>query len=205
MSKLEAATAYPLQWPAGWKRTNHRTPSKFSSNFANSRDALMAQLKIMGAQSVVLSSNVPLRNDGLPYANYTGILDPGVAIYFYYKNKQFVVACDKWLKVEDNLHAVNKTIDAIRGIERWGASEMLERAFNGFAQIEAPPSADVKEHWTKVLGVSVNDSIETIKQTYRNLVKIYHEAGSSPDNARMTKINLAYEQATDEKRDTRAA
>lgn len=189
-----STTAYPLQWPSGWKRTTYPKDSAFKANFGAARDELIKQLKLMGASGVVLSTNVPLRNDGLPYANYSNIKDAGVAVYFTYKKKQMVFACDRWRKVEDNLHAINKTIDAIRGIERWGASEMLERAFTGFAQLEAPS----KEEWWDVLQCRRDSSMDVIKAQFRRLAKDHHP-DSGGTSAMMAKINHAYDEACKEK------
>ena len=71
---------YPLQWPATWKRTESykRTAPKFSSQFARDRDAVIRQLKRRGG-NVVITSDLPTRNDGLPYAN-ASCTDPGVAV-----------------------------------------------------------------------------------------------------------------------------
>ena len=58
--------------------------------------------------------------------------DNGVAVYFNRKGKQQCIPCDKWDKITDNLHAVGLTISALRGLDRWGAKEMVDAAFTGF-------------------------------------------------------------------------
>jgi len=45
---------------------------------------------------------------------------------------QYVLACDLFNEVRLNMHAIALTIQAMRQIERCGASSMLERAFRGF-------------------------------------------------------------------------
>jgi hypothetical protein len=72
---------------------------------------------------------VQLRQDGLPYANRRAPSDTGAAVYFSYKGRQMCFACDKWQDVYDNIYAISKTIEALRGIERWGAGDMVEQAF----------------------------------------------------------------------------
>lgn len=94
-----------------------------------------------GAKNAVVSTNVALRRDGLPLASAKRVDDPGVAVYFLYKGKQTCFACDRWDKVEDNIYAVAKTIDAMRGIARWGTGDMLDAAFNGFTALP-PPKKD---------------------------------------------------------------
>jgi hypothetical protein len=62
--------AYPLSWPDGWKRVARRSRSRFEvSGFGKARDFLLAEIRRMGGTGVILSTNIPLRNDGLPYAN----------------------------------------------------------------------------------------------------------------------------------------
>lgn len=46
------------------------------------RDQLLAELRLLGAKGLVVSTNVELRLDGLPYSESRHIADPGVAVYF---------------------------------------------------------------------------------------------------------------------------
>jgi len=89
---MEGIEAYPLHWPHGWKRRNRRERAKFSTSFANARDGLIDELRLMGAKNIVLSTNIELRRDGLPYAKAKQPEDPGIAIYFQHK-KQVDVIC----------------------------------------------------------------------------------------------------------------
>lgn len=189
----EYMTAYPLQWPEGWERTSsyYRQRSRFKpQSFGRVRDELFACLKRMGAQSIVLSTNVPLKNDGMPYATFKTPEDVGVAVYFLYKKKQMVFACDNWKTIEENMLSICKTIEAIRGIERWGASEMLERAFTGFAQLEAPTS----DGWWDILQCKQDSSLEVIRANYRRLAKDRHPDFGGTNEA-MATLNQAYEKA----------
>ena len=73
--------------------------------------------------------------------------------------------------------AIRKTIEAIRGIERWGASDMMNRAFQGFVALEHTGS-----HWSDVLGVARNADPELVKHTYKQLRSRYHpDNGGDPD------------------------
>jgi hypothetical protein len=186
--------AYPLCWPEGWKRTNPyaRESSKFKSTFATARDDLLREVErliqsryYLHAPDPVLSTNVTLRQDGLPYANQREPDDPGVAIYFQYKKKPMVFACDKYVKVWENMVAIRKTIEAIRGMERWGASDMMERAFTGFVAI-----AD--SSWPSVLGVERNAHFEDIEMAYKRLRSKHHpDRGGNVDQ--FDRIQRAYD------------
>jgi hypothetical protein len=140
--------AFPLAWPEGWKRTvpYRREDGQFSTTLGAARDGLMAEIARMGGRLPVLSSNLALKRDGMPYANQNRIEDPGIAVYFTYKGKPMCFACDRYKTAEANTQAIRKTIEALRGVERWGASDMMDRAFTGFAQLEAPASG-----WRAVL------------------------------------------------------
>jgi hypothetical protein len=154
----------------------------------------MAEIRMLGGGLPVLSTNIPLRRDGLPYANHRQPDDKGVAVYFTYKGRQMCFACDKWDKVEDNIQAVRKTIEALRGIARWGTGDMMERAFTGFQALPSPEMAN-KRQWWQVLGVDRAASAEAIKEAYRSKAKACHpDAGG--DEAMMAELNAAYSEAT---------
>jgi hypothetical protein len=189
--------AYPLTWPDGWKRAPRRRKSPFKvSGFGKARDFLLAEVRRMGGSGVVLSTNIPLRNDGLPYANTREPNDPGVAIYFRYGKRDMCFACDAYTTVRDNAYAVGKTIEALRGIERWGASDMMERAFRGFAALT---DGSQPEAWWDVLECPPTADIDTINSQYRSRARTAHpDAGGS--EAAMSRLNAARDQALNERR-----
>lgn len=176
--------AFPLHWPDGWPRTKTPARSRFDVSFAAARDGLLEQIARMGGRYVVLSTNIELRRDGLPYANQQTPDDPGVAVYFERKGKQMVFACDRWDRVKDNIRAIQKTIEAMRGIERWGASDMLERAFSAFEALPAPGET-VPRSWRDVLGFEPPYGVitrERIEGAYRLQAKHAHpDAGGSAE------------------------
>lgn len=166
--------AYPLTWPEGWKRTRIPERSRFKINyFSIARDTLLAEIRRMGGSNVVLSTNVALRLDGLPYANLAEPKDSGAAVYFKYKNKAMCFACDTFRTVKENLYAMAKTIEALRGIERWGASQMMERAFTGFAQLPASTSSNP---WREVLGfgLAARPNRDEIEHAYKTRALQHH-------------------------------
>lgn len=191
--------AYPLNWPSGWPRAKSRDRSRFKTTFETARKELFRELGLMGVGdcNIILSTNLPLRRDGLPYSGQKPANgDVGVAVYFLRNKKQFVFACDRWDRIEDNMRAIQHSIAAIRGIERWGASDMLERAFTGFTALPAPESS--KTSWWDVLGVARHSDIEFIEGVYRTKMKKAHpDLGGSHEAAQ--RLNVAMEQARMEK------
>lgn len=146
------ADAFPLCWPVTRKRTEgwRRKKAKFVTSFAVARDGILKAIRLAGGKGTVISTNVTLRRDGLPLAGQRNPDDPGVAVYYTGRGgRPMCVACDLWNKVEDNMTAVMKTIDAIRGIERWGGQEAADVAFSGFVALPPPPKARA---WWEVFG-----------------------------------------------------
>lgn len=189
--------AYPLQWPAGQKRTDswRRERGPFKTSLASARDGILRELKLMGVnrQVIVISTNIRLRADGLPYGDgpKRPLNDPGVAVYFTRKQRPLAFACDNYQSVEQNLRAVQMTLQAMRGIERWGAREMLDKAFVGFTALPAPAKP---KHWREVLNISGPTNLASVKATRDQLARHYHpDTGGTHE--KMVELNRAYEEA----------
>lgn len=163
MVAVMGVEAFPLQWPAGWPRTEWRdrlrAPFRVTPGVAIKE--AYEEVRRLGGEMAVISTNVALRRDGLPYAKQERVIDPGAAVYFVRKGKQVSFACDQYDDVYANIRAIGKTIEAMRGIQRWGASDMLDRAFTGFEALPAP------EQWWQVLGVTSTASADEIKRAFR--------------------------------------
>lgn len=136
------------------------------------RRGLAGELARLGARKEVLSTNVKLRLDGLPYSNQAQPDDVGAAVYFELKGKPVSLACDKWNRVECNIWAIVKHIEAIRGQERWGVGS-VEQAFRGYMALPAPGQSSGIQWWS-VLGVPINASADQVKDAYRVLVAKHH-------------------------------
>lgn len=176
--------AYPLSWPTGKPRCRSPERSRFDVSFGRARDEIIREVKLLGGSLPVLSTNIPVKRDGFPYAGQKEPKDTGVAVYFVLKNQQFCFACDRWNRVGDNLQAIRHTIAALRGIERWGTGDMVQQAFTGFIAL---PSQD---NPYDVLGVKPSASTEEIEASYRQKAKLLHpDVGGSPEA--MQKLNDA--------------
>lgn len=187
-------SAFPLTWPAGRPRTSRHQvkASAFGKHtLAEARDAVLRELTLLRATRIVISSNVPLRRDGLMSGNSAAIAELGVAIYFNLKERPMVLACDRWTKVEHNLWAIACTIGAQRGVTRWGAVS-VEQAFAGYAALPAP-SAPAQNCWT-VLSLFDSASVEQVNAAYKTLSQIRHPDRGGSHEA-MTELNRAREEA----------
>lgn len=194
-------TAYPLSWPAGWKRT--QPGSRQRSNFTKNRNMLsvadgtrriLDELRRFGVPDyqVILSTNIQVRLDGLPYSNQKEPSDPGVAIYFKRHGKDQAMATDAYTRVADNLAALAATLGAMRAIERHGGATLLDRAFLGFTALPAP------EQWRDVLQVANEligiPALEVARSNYLTMAKQHHpdKGGNAEQFAR---INRAWSDA----------
>lgn len=188
--------AFPLRWPPNWKRTpKDRRTSNYSWKGTPDkyRRELLDEIRRLNGREVIVSTNVELRQDGSFYASAPIPGDPGVAVYFVRGEKKLCFACDKYSRVEWNAHAIGLTIAAMRQIERCGASDMLDRAFTGFAAL--PQNASTRP-WREVLayGPGDNPNIENVNQRHRQFAQMAHkEMGGS--EARMQELNVARDQA----------
>ena len=190
--------SFPLCWPQGWPRARTRERSKFKTTFEAARRELFRELGLMGVPdyNIILSTSIPIRRDGMPYATARPVdNEVGVAVYFKKANgnKRYVFACDRWDRVEDNMQAIRHSVAAIRGIERWGASEMLERAFTGFTALPEPG----KKSWRQVLGLQITTNLEAAESAYRHKMKSAHpDLGGSEEQSK--ELNWAITEARSE-------
>lgn len=189
---MSNATRYPLSWPVGRPRTASPQRSAFKCpGFGQVRDELLAELRRLGAVSVILSTNLRLRGDGLPYAEQRQPADAGVAVYFELKGRELCFACDRWRRIEENARAIQRTIEAIRGIGRWGTGDMIEAAFQGFAALpaHAPPPP-----WRTTLRLGASATLADAESAYRTLALESHpDRGGSVEA--MAQLNDAIERA----------
>jgi hypothetical protein len=192
---------YPLAWPPGQPRTSSRTDARFSRRgdanpisgirtlksltIAQAMERLRYEVDAMGISFVddcIVSSNLKLNLSGLPRSDQGEPADPGVAVYWISKSGPRVMAIDLYNRVADNIAAVARTLEYMRGIERHGGKHIQERAFTGFAALPPPDSC-----W-KILGLSKKDHIinrENVMAAFRDKAREGHSEGV--DMARLVK------------------
>ena len=185
--------AYPLQYPNGWKRTKNPDRSRFGTynskpTINESTQKIINEMRLFGGKNLIISTDLKLRKDGLPYSSQRQPEDQGVAVYFTYQKEQKVIACDSFDKIGCNLWAIGKTIEAMRGIDRWGCSEIITKAFTGFTALPE----NTQNNWWDILEVEPTATDKEIKNAYRNLAKKYHP-DVAKDDTHFKKIKQAYE------------
>ncbi|SDI28860.1 hypothetical protein SAMN04487867_104111 [Vreelandella titanicae] len=193
-------SASPLSWPPGKPRTpaSDRKQGRFGKR--NSNGWGLKELTVAEARrrvttaldkftrslqtyrvppdSIIISSNLALRNDGLPRSGQRDPSDPGVAVYFQLDGQNQCIPCDVYSRIADNLAAIADCIEALRTLERHDAS-LMRAAFTGFAQL-ASPEAMGRPHWRTVLNTDSHDP-EEVRKAYKAAQRAAHpdKGGSS--------------------------
>ena len=198
---------YPLCWPSDWPRTEHEDRLAYLGGKAPPWNKIMARLHremrlvdhggLILSGGFVLSSDRPLRRDGLPYADPAAGEDPGAALYFQRDAKPVVLARDGYQRLGDNVRSLCLAVEALRQLERHGGDQITERAFQGFEALPAP----VKKGgwWSTVLeldsGITMPLTLETAEASYRKLAKRFHPDQPGGSQVAMRRLNEAIEEA----------
>lgn len=191
--------AFPLAWPAGWPRTpadERERTQRFKVSADAVRREIYQALRALEATNIVVSSNVPLRNDGTPSADVMrkAMPDPGVAVYFSYRGRPKVMGRDGFTTPADNLRSLTWALRAMRQLEVHGGQHMADQAFQGFEALPPPRS-----HWD-LLGLQPGASAAEIKAAWRRLVADAHPDREGGSEARAAEINAARDAALREVR-----
>jgi hypothetical protein len=183
------ADAFPLQWPTHVGRTpaHRRAWGAFKVTLETAIRDLIEEIGRSGGRNPIISTNRPVRRDGLPMQSAREPDDPGVAVYFTRKGQDICIACDTFDRVWKNIRAIGLSIKDMRGPETRGCASITDQAFTGFMALPAP---DAKKAWWQVLGVSRDATPAEIRTAYRALARTHNG-----NDAMMTEINVALEEA----------
>lgn len=170
-------------------RTKTRTASRFQTTLSKAIKNVKNEIRLFGENSgkpitgLILSSNVTLA-DSKP-------ADPGIAAYFRWDGLDCCIAVDRYPKVEDNLQAISKVVEAERAKIRHGGLNIVRAAFRGYAALPPPES---REPWYKVLGVPQDCDLDAAREAHRALA-IEHHPDVGGDTAMMADVNCAWDEA----------
>lgn len=171
----ESVKRYPLEWPVGWKRTKFRSYGRFRAGrtpitIAVAASRLENELSRLNARNPTLSTNVTLRLDGRPRSDERPA-DPGAAIYFSFRGKATVLACDTFTDVAQNIAALAAHLEALRAMERYGVGT-IEQALAGYKALPADTAAD----WRAVFGFQADSSpsLDAVDKAFKAAAKLRH-------------------------------
>lgn len=219
--------AYPLRWPDGWKRTPHAKRERgyqFKSKtqwdpasgrssggnlptFSSGRRALMEELRMLGARSVVISSDILLRTDGGVHGSVRpdrfDMENPGIAVYFILNNRSTVMAQDAFDSPGCNLRSLTLAVEAMRALGRHGGGTMMSKAFDGFSALPPPEGSKPRRPWWEVLKYPADPTerdfltVREVEARWRALsMKAHPDQGGSHEQ--MAELNAAKEDAVKE-------
>jgi hypothetical protein len=198
---VEAIPRYPLMWPVGWRRTprNVRQAGRFKQKRQDqagttwisaftATQRLERELDRLGGEDPTLSTNVKVRMDGRPYSDKEPE-DAGAAVYFRFKGRATVLACDRYWRVADNIAAIAAHVEAVRAIDRFGVGT-VEQALAGYRALPADTAAD----WRTVFGFAEADAVtaEALQARFRDRAAVAHPDRGGTDEA-MAHLNRARE------------
>lgn len=199
----DAIKRFPLEWPLGWRRTlaSKRTYGAFRTKATQNHrltvtiatKRLEDELERLGARDPVLSTNVSLRLDGRPRSDENPA-DPGAAVYFAFRGKATVLACDRYQAVADNIAAMAAHIDALRRVERYGVGT-IEQALAGYKALPA----DSASNWRAVFGFAAGTTptIDEVDAAFKTAAKARHPDRGGTD-LEMAHLNRARDFALSE-------
>ena len=200
---------YPLAWPFSQPRTNPlaRKAAPFGKarangygrqplSIADARQRLEHEVELASGKGLVISSNLVLNRDGSVRSNQREPVDPGVAVYFLLDGRPVVLPCDRWDRAADNIAAVAKHIESLRGQDRWGVGS-LAQAFAGYVALPPPSSGEKPARpWREVMECDECGDInhpDDLSVRYRSLAKRF-----SGDEDALRELNIARDEARDE-------
>ncbi len=154
---------------------------------------MLEELRKMGATDAVISSNLALRNDGLPRSGQRQPQDPAVAVYFNLDGESMVMGRDAFDRVEENIRSLTLAIQGLRQVDRHGGGTMFKRAFSGFTALPPPDqmsaiATPAPSNWFDVLGVAPDCALSVAEAAWKALSR------GTPENERYD-INAAIETA----------
>lgn len=178
---------FPLVWPDHIPRTptHDRAYGGFMVTPEKATRDLLKEVRLARGSDLIISTNIPVRRDGMPYASAKEPMDPGVAVYFTRKGKTICIPCDSFDRVWKNIRAIGLSIADMRGPEARGCAVLTDQAFTGFLALPAPSAL----RWHHVLGVSPSATVEEISDARKALARTHSHLPIT-----MADINAAHDE-----------
>lgn len=134
-----ARAPFPLQWPDGWERTAPADRRHFylgrSLTTYQATDRLLYEIRLGFPPAAhepnlrvfpVITSNLPTTPEGRPRPG-TNAADPGVAVYWEWRGREYVIACDRWCSASDNLRALAAIAKLLRELGPIAPADLVSR------------------------------------------------------------------------------
>lgn len=143
---LEARFRPLAKWPGKLGMRN----GQFRTTYIATLDKLEYELSRIKARDITIEAGFAasqLRNDGWPRGGDVRPSHPGVILYCTTPDGPLRFACGTFLSHHQNLHAIALTLEALRAVDRYGATQAHEQ-YKGFAALPPAATAAATKGWT---------------------------------------------------------
>jgi len=166
-------TTAPLDWPDHWPPTSPEgryKPGTFQ-DFVTNRDHLIKALNLLGAQKIVISSNVKVSGDGSPLAgNSDNSLRPGVSVRFEKNRAPFMLCQDSSASVAENLASLTRIVQAFKRLEDSGDRIFVQHTLTSLATPPSDAESTPKEGTTE--DTETKTATETLEEIEADVVQM---------------------------------
>lgn len=170
-------------WPEHQPQTEHPKPSRFAdSSFSSELDDLSHQLRLLKANNASVYADLDVGRSGRFLVRWNRNDDNGVAVHWKVGDENFVLAIDRYATPAENLRAIVKTIEALRGIDRWGGDALVQQAFSAF-QPQLPLLVEPERSCWEILGIDPGATRVEIMAAFLERVKTAHPDHGGNDAA----------------------
>ncbi|UTF56040.1 J domain-containing protein [Natronosalvus rutilus] len=190
-----------IDWPPELPRTpegKRSSTSAYQANLGQTTKQLAREMDRLGADKFRASiGNGHTKSNGLPLHNARPD-DPGFVLRWTKDGDQFVVGCDDYTHLRDNVREVFMWMKETRK----AGDRKVKTGQSQFAAAALPAADDdavvAEEPPHEVLGVAPDADPEIVSTVARKLKARHHPEGAEPDSTRFKRVCKAEEALVDE-------
>jgi hypothetical protein len=133
----------------------------FKSSYAATLSLLEREMRHLSAQNVVIQAGFTreqVRNDGWPRSGARPS-HPAVVVSFRSRGKDLSFPCSTYRSHEDNLRAIALSLEALRGVNRYGVTQNEEQ-YKGWAQLPPPTPAQKMSRFDACIFLQSNSDVD---------------------------------------------
>lgn len=188
---------FPLKWPPGLRRCHTRRNAAFKAARETAMNNVEKELSRLGQDSDIRMGSIYITSNVAGIRATTEPADPGVAVWFDWDGELQCVAVDVYNRVEWNLQAIFRMIEADRTKIRHGGLEMIRASMRGLTLMLAAPREGGR-HWREVLAPALSPGEVTLALAVSAYKALARAKGGPGQEAAMRELNIARDEAEKE-------